>query len=110
MTPTSLRGWSGAHVAGNTTRFGLYSPTAERAAVRLFAADLAVRETHAMVACGDGRFALSLPQVRPGALYKFVLDGRELPDPYARFLPHGVHGPAQVMQPGYHFVHGAPVF
>jgi maltooligosyltrehalose trehalohydrolase len=35
-----------------------------------------------------------------GTLYKFVVDGRELPDPYARSLPHGVHGPAMVIAPG----------
>ncbi len=37
---------------------------------------------------------------RPGAEYLLELDGVALPDPRARFLPHGVHGPARVVDPG----------
>jgi maltooligosyltrehalose trehalohydrolase len=47
---------------------------------------------------GAGFFERRLPGVGPGTLYKFVLDGRELPDPFARFLPFGVHGPAEVIE------------
>jgi maltooligosyltrehalose trehalohydrolase len=43
-----------------------------------------------------GVFAREVEGLGAGALYTFVLDGRELPDPYARFLPYGVHGPARV--------------
>jgi maltooligosyltrehalose trehalohydrolase len=37
-----------------------------------------------------------VPGVRAGALYMMVLDGDDVPDPYARFLPLGVHGAARV--------------
>jgi maltooligosyltrehalose trehalohydrolase len=45
-----------------------------------------------------GVFSVTARDVGPGALYRFGLDDRELPDPYARFLPEGVHGPAEVMR------------
>ena len=32
-----------------------------------------------------------------GTRYQFVLDGVPTPDPYARFLPDGVHGEAEVI-------------
>ncbi|MBI1378388.1 MAG: malto-oligosyltrehalose trehalohydrolase [Frankiales bacterium] len=34
---------------------------------------------------------------RPGAEYLLEVDGSTVPDPRARFLPHGVHGPARVV-------------
>jgi maltooligosyltrehalose trehalohydrolase len=36
---------------------------------------------------------------RPGAEYLLELDGATFPDPRARFLPSGVHGPARVVDP-----------
>ncbi|WAS90628.1 malto-oligosyltrehalose trehalohydrolase [Nannocystis punicea] len=46
---------------------------------------------------GDGLFEATydLPE---GALYRFQLDDAEVPDPYARALPYGVHGPAEVVR------------
>jgi maltooligosyltrehalose trehalohydrolase len=39
-----------------------------------------------------------LEGVEPGALYRYLLDGRkEHPDPASRFQPQGVHGPSQVV-------------
>ena len=86
----------GAIATGAGTRFAVWSTTARSVAVRLFAgADDAVR-TEPLERGADGYFDRVLRDVGPGALYKFVLDGREVPDPYARFLPFGVHGPARV--------------
>jgi maltooligosyltrehalose trehalohydrolase len=106
------------------TRFGLYATTTDRCAVRLYAADgtpgpvypmsrldggseakasaqtddHSVEDTHAGL---TGYFQIDVPGVGPGTLYKMVLDGRELPDPYARYLPSGVNGPAMVVDPAY---------
>jgi maltooligosyltrehalose trehalohydrolase len=77
-------------------KFALWTTTAKTAAVRLYAAPGEPLRTAALVARGDGLFEAVIPDARPGALYTFVLDDRELPDPYARFLPHGVHGLARV--------------
>lgn len=52
-----------------------------------------------------GVFATVVGDAGPGTLYKFVLDDRELPDPFARFLPFGVHGPAAVTAVGYRWQH-----
>jgi maltooligosyltrehalose trehalohydrolase len=46
---------------------------------------------------GDGYFRIFTPLATVGSLYFFVVDGRRLPDPYARYLPRGVHGPASVV-------------
>jgi maltooligosyltrehalose trehalohydrolase len=59
-----------------------------------------------MASAGDGYFQVHLEGVGPGALYKFDVGGRELPDPYARYLPGGVHGAAQVVTNEFKWQHG----
>ena len=86
----------GATPVGSGTRFALWSTTARVAAVRLFDGAGRPQRTERLEPLGEGLFVRTLAGVGPGALYKFVLDDRELPDPYARFLPDGVHGPARV--------------
>ncbi|ASN80578.1 malto-oligosyltrehalose trehalohydrolase [Deinococcus ficus] len=82
----------GAHPLpdGSGTRFRLWSTVTREAAVRVDGA------THPMTPLEGGIFEVVLP-VGPGARYLFLLDGMERPDPYARFLPDGVHGEAEVM-------------
>jgi maltooligosyltrehalose trehalohydrolase len=81
------------------TRFCVWSSTAREVAVRIFAAPDRVLRTEPLEPGLDGYFTRTLAEVSPGALYKLVLDGRELPDPYGRFFPFGVHGPARVERP-----------
>jgi maltooligosyltrehalose trehalohydrolase len=40
-----------------------------------------------------------IPGVLPGTSYEVLLDGVACVDPYARSLPNGVHGPAEVAEP-----------
>lgn len=41
-------------------------------------------------------------KIEPGTLYRYRLDGhKERPDPASRFQPEGVHGPSQVIDPGF---------
>jgi len=90
----------GAHVDGNATTFVVFTTKAKNVEVRLFEAGTGAPKatrTEALSSKGDGRFEKRLDGVGAGALYKFVLDGTEVPDPYARFLPFGVHGPARVV-------------
>jgi maltooligosyltrehalose trehalohydrolase len=99
-------GLLGAETGAGLTRFGVYATRGQRCEVRLFAPDgRTVLGTHAMQSAGPYHHA-ELDGVGPGALYKFVLDGRELPDPCARFLPFGVHGPAQVTVAHHTWQHG----
>jgi maltooligosyltrehalose trehalohydrolase len=52
-----------------------------------------------------GLFEAHAAGLKPGALYYFRLDDRRLPDPYARWLPEGPHGPAVVVDPSYVWRH-----
>jgi maltooligosyltrehalose trehalohydrolase len=92
----------GAEVVGKSTRFAVLAD-AERVDVRLYAADGGSTGDHELEPLGDARFQGTLEGIGHGALYNFVVDGRELPDPYARYLPRGVHGPAMVIEPRYAF-------
>src|SRR3954469_9697567 len=50
---------------------------------------------------GGGYFSGFGPEARPGALYRFRLDGEDYlyPDPASRFQPQGPHGPSRVVDP-----------
>jgi maltooligosyltrehalose trehalohydrolase len=54
-----------------------------------------------LVAEDDGYFSLTIPDLKPGTLYRFRLnDERQLyPDPASRFQPDGPHGPSQIIDP-----------
>ncbi|PNY80486.1 malto-oligosyltrehalose trehalohydrolase [Deinococcus koreensis] len=90
--PAALTGRLGAQPLpdGSGTRFRVWTTTAAVVHVRVDG------ETHPMTDLGEGFFEVTLP-VRPGARYLFLLDGAARPDPYARFLPNGVHGEAEVI-------------
>lgn len=92
----------GADVIGGGTRFGALAD-ADRVSVKVYAAGGGLVREQELEARGDARFEVMLDGVGHGALYNFVVDGRELPDPYARYLPHGVHGPAMVFEARYAF-------
>jgi maltooligosyltrehalose trehalohydrolase len=72
------------------------STKAKSVEVRLFDEGARALRTIRLEPTSEARFAGHVEDVMEGALYKFVLDGDEVPDPYARFLPFGVHGPARV--------------
>ena len=55
-------------------------------------------QTTPMQALPNGIFEVTLP-VSAGTRYHFVLDGQDTPDPYARFLPDGLHADAEVIDP-----------
>jgi len=78
---------------GGTT-FRLWSTAHHRCEVRLVDTGEIVR----MQDVGGAVFEARVPGVGHGARYRFILDGSELNDPYARFLPEGISGPAMVWQ------------
>lgn len=98
----------GAHPGPDGTTFRAWTTKASRLEVVLYGDDGAERARHAMASRGDGLFELTLPDVGVGDRYKLALDGDAFPDPYARFLPEGVHGPAEIFRPAYDFQHPAP--
>lgn len=104
---TSAQRRPGAHLEGDGTRFGVLT-SAGAAAVELVERSGAVLGRHELQALGDGYYEAFVPGVGAGALYRFEIAGRSLPDPCARFLPLGVHGPAQVVTSSYLFQNAAP--
>lgn len=89
----------GAIVQDRGTTFRLWSTTHDRCEVRVDGA------TVAMADIGGRVFEATVPGVGHGARYRFVLDGQELSDPYARFLPDGITGPAMVWQSSHRWRH-----
>jgi maltooligosyltrehalose trehalohydrolase len=85
----------GAHPSSRGTTFVVHAPNARQVAVRIFEDG---GMTHPLEPRGDGMWQAEVASARPGTTYKLVLDGDEVPDPYARFLPFGVDGPARVME------------
>lgn len=88
----------GAELVSGGARFACYAD-ARSCAVRLLDANAEELSRHELTPRGDGYFVALVPDVREGALYDFFVDGRCLPDPCARHLPRGVHGPAMVLAP-----------
>lgn len=86
----------GAHTTEHGTTFVAWSTRAKKIDVRLFDADRRPIRTQPLDPIEGGVFEAHLEGVGAGALYMFVVDGNEVPDPYARFLPFGPHGPARV--------------
>jgi maltooligosyltrehalose trehalohydrolase len=107
--PISVAGPLGATPGADGTRFALYTTTASRCAVQLYRAPGEPGTRLPMASRAEGVFEAHLPGAGHGVLYNFILDDRELPDPYARFLPHGVHGPAMVYESRYEWRHGPGV-
>ncbi|MFC4638165.1 malto-oligosyltrehalose trehalohydrolase [Deinococcus hohokamensis] len=96
----------GAHPGPDGTTFRLWSTRARNAALVVY--DQGGPQLRPLQAAGEGLFEATFADLGPGTRYKFELDGEVYPDPYARWLPEGVHGPATVWESRYTFRH-APV-
>jgi maltooligosyltrehalose trehalohydrolase len=105
---SQLRPTLGASLTADGAHFAAFA-RASRCEVLLVDSEDRELGRESMRPLGGGYFEQEVRGVKPGALYWFVVDGRKLPDPYARFLPQGVHGPAEVQGPGYALRHLPPV-
>ncbi|WP_203329012.1 malto-oligosyltrehalose trehalohydrolase [Candidatus Laterigemmans baculatus] len=93
--PSTTRPAHGAIVTGEGVQFSLWAPLAETVELLL---DSGLRMP--MIPGEDGLFELFVERLKPGATYRYCLDGGEpLPDPASRFQPEGVHGPSQIIDP-----------
>lgn len=92
----------GAFADDHGTVFRVWSSRHTTCEVTLLDANLTVP----LVARGDGVFETRIAGVGHGERYRFVLDGDVLGDPYARWLPDGVDGPAVVYRSSYRWKHG----
>jgi maltooligosyltrehalose trehalohydrolase len=96
----------GAEPLPGGARFALFCTTARTCSVQLHERPGVRGQRLPMAPAGDGLFEVQVPGAGHGTLYNFILDDREVPDPYARFLPHGVDGPAMVFQSRHRWRHG----
>ena len=96
----------GALVDDRGTTFRIWSTAHTRCALRLYDDDGTAVRTEPLNDTGDGVYELHVPGVTHGGRYRFMLGDQEVNDPYVRFLPDGIHGPAMVVRPSYEFRHG----
>jgi maltooligosyltrehalose trehalohydrolase len=91
----------GASWDDGAVTFGVYSTRARTVTAEIVDEAGRVDRTTELRPVGGAVFVGRIDDVDPGALYSFCLDGARLPDPYARWLPKGVHGPAAVVDAHY---------
>ncbi|ACO47797.1 malto-oligosyltrehalose trehalohydrolase [Deinococcus deserti] len=96
----------GASTGPEGTTFRLWSTQAQEAALLVYDGDHTSRRS--LNAAGGGVFEGTFADLGPGTRYKFEVGGQAFPDPYARWLPEGVHGPAVVWESRYRARHRAP--
>ncbi|MHB8215741.1 MAG: malto-oligosyltrehalose trehalohydrolase [Candidatus Sulfotelmatobacter sp.] len=81
-----------------SVRFRLWAPAARRVELRLTGAKHST--SIPLEERPQGWFELITDAAKPGARYRFRIDGaQEVPDPASRFQPRDVHGPSQVIDP-----------
>ena len=79
-------------------RFRVWAPHPVSVNLRLLDSP---RQLVHLEARGNGYFEAVVEGIGPGTRYFFQVDGRDLPDPASRFQPEGVHGPSQLVDPGF---------
>jgi maltooligosyltrehalose trehalohydrolase len=92
----------GAQVDRDGARFGVFARAA-RCSVEIVSPTGELLHATELEALGDDYFQGYIAGVGDGARYWIVVDGKRLPDPWARSLPDGVHGPAQLVASSYAF-------
>jgi maltooligosyltrehalose trehalohydrolase len=84
----------GASVTASGTEFRVWAPKAKLVQVRLEKGELMNLPPES-----PDVFSATLP-AGPGDRYFYTLDqGHPLPDPVSRYLPEGVHGPTEIVDP-----------
>jgi maltooligosyltrehalose trehalohydrolase len=102
----------GAEPTAEGTWFRVWTTQAKQVEVVIYGEGNTESRREALRPCGTGLFELKLPDVGAGCRYKFALDGDAYPDPYARFMPDGVHGPSMVVDQAFAWRHepvGMPI-
>jgi maltooligosyltrehalose trehalohydrolase len=92
----------GATYLGNSrTRFSVWAPFRQQVDVHILAP---YEQIIPLIKDKKGYFHAVADNVLDGSLYKYLLDRQtEYPDPASHFQPHGVHGPSQVLDTGFHW-------
>jgi malto-oligosyltrehalose trehalohydrolase len=86
----------GAEPSRDGVRFRLWAPQANAVSVQL---EGTVPSAIPMSREPGGWFSTFIGIARPGAHYRYLVDGRAFPDPASRYQPEGVHGRSEVVDP-----------
>ena len=86
----------GSELATDGVRFRLWAPRASSVALQLDDAVLPMAREP------EGWFTLTTDRARPGARYRYLVEGNAYPDPASRYQPEGVHGASEVVDPAAH--------
>lgn len=97
MSVPGRRFAQGAEATPHGVSFRIYAPEHSRVDLMLVSRN----QILPMQSEGDGFWSLLAPDVKDRETYFYRLDGEpnNLPDPCARYLPEGPHGPAEVVDP-----------
>ena len=83
----------------NRYRFRVWAPLSEEVRLHIVTPEDRVVPMQAKEA---GYHQATVEGVAPGTRYKYRLaNGTEFPDPVSRYQPEGVHGPSEVVDPGF---------
>ncbi len=89
----------GAEATADGVRFRLWAPSASTVSLRIEdMASLAIPMAHEE----NGWFSLTTAVAMPGTRYRYIVEGKAVPDPASRRQPAGVHGPSEVVDPAEH--------
>jgi maltooligosyltrehalose trehalohydrolase len=84
-------------VSGEQVEFRVWAPRQREMKLRLWRSGAAPQE---VLMHRQGEDFIALAPASAGDRYAYVLDdGAVLPDPVSRFLPEGVHGPTEIIDP-----------
>ncbi len=97
MTTATQTKSYGATIHGDTVEFRVWAPKPEQLHLRLMRRGQHPEEIPMR---REGEDFVASARARVGDRYAYVLDGgMPVPDPVSRFLPEGVHGPTEIVDP-----------
>ena len=81
----------GPRLTNDGAQFRLWAPAAKRV-------DVLLEKSHPLTRSDSGWYTAEIAGVKPGARYKFRIDGEiDVPDPASEFQPDDVFGPSEVI-------------
>src|SRR5690349_19569049 len=84
----------GATLQGTRCQFRVWAPLAQEVLVEI---DGRAAQRTPLHTTGDGYHSAEVLGLRAGQRYKYVVDGKLLPDPCSRYQPEGPHGPSEIV-------------
>ena len=97
MTTASHTVFYGSTIRGTEVDFRVWAPTPRAITLRLMRA---LQQPQDIPMQRNGEDFVATAEAHVGDRYAYILDGSQpIPDPVSRFLPEGVHGPTEIIDP-----------